>query len=322
MLTSLSFAVSFAERPDVTIVVDGNTLQNNNMQVILNGRTLLPIRDLVKAFGIPNDDEHIKFNEETRIVTINNGDTHIELTIDSDLALINGSTVKLDTYAIIYNDFTYVPARFVGEALNKKIGWDAYDNRVLIRDLSDYEYVKNIFDDSAGVMNNVKKLKASASIEMWQYGNMLTNAKTYVELDANTKQLYVASDGKFGNEVITSEVYVKGYDEYTVNNYGMWEKVQLEEEFYSILDYASEFTDVGIEDETVYDVIFIDDSKTSNEFYVLKNSVPYKGLLEGISTDAQYILDNGGLDKVKDLTFEKIIIIKFYTCSKFKKRNL
>ena len=57
----------------------------------------------------------------------------IVLTIDSDVALVNGKEVKLDVPAKIENNRTLVPIRFVAEALNCEVIWDEETRKVGIK---------------------------------------------------------------------------------------------------------------------------------------------------------------------------------------------
>ena len=93
--------------------------------VIVDGRTLLPARDIVDLLG-----GDVDWDGELRQVTINQGSTHVLLTIDSSTALVNGSPVTLDVPAQIINERTKVPLRFVAENLG--VGVDFQDGTVII----------------------------------------------------------------------------------------------------------------------------------------------------------------------------------------------
>jgi plastocyanin len=58
--------------------------------------------------------------------------TTIELTIDQQVALVSGQVVGLDTAAIIdaKSSSTFVPVRFVGEALGAYVGWEGATQQV------------------------------------------------------------------------------------------------------------------------------------------------------------------------------------------------
>jgi hypothetical protein len=76
----------------------------------------------------------VSWNEEARKVTIEDKGNKIELVIGEDAASYNGATVKLDVPSKIYKGYTYVPARFVSEALGCAVDW--FDGRIAVPSVS------------------------------------------------------------------------------------------------------------------------------------------------------------------------------------------
>lgn len=74
----------------------------------------------------------VTWNEDARLVEIEMGTTEIKLTIDSNIAFVNGAQAYMDVPALIINDRTMIPVRFVGESLSCGIGWDDPSRTVLI----------------------------------------------------------------------------------------------------------------------------------------------------------------------------------------------
>ncbi len=110
------------------VVIDGETVANDVAPIIRNDRAMLPIRLIAEALGAKVDWD----DAETRMVTITKGDLKVILVIDSATAFVNGVAVQLDSPAFIENDRTYVPVRFVAEALNATVDWDEEDQQVTI----------------------------------------------------------------------------------------------------------------------------------------------------------------------------------------------
>ncbi len=108
-------------------LVYGEEKTNDVAPKITKDRTMLPIRFVAENLGAK-----VSWDEETRTVTINDGATEIKLTIDSDVALVNGEEVKLDSEAHIENDRTYIPVRFVAESLKAKVFWNEKTQEVTI----------------------------------------------------------------------------------------------------------------------------------------------------------------------------------------------
>lgn len=108
-------------------MVYGEEKTNDVAPKITKDRTMLPIRFVAENLGAD-----VAWDAETRIVTITDGETTIKITIDSDVALVNGEEVKLDSEAHIENDRTYIPVRFVAESLKAKVFWNEKTQNVTI----------------------------------------------------------------------------------------------------------------------------------------------------------------------------------------------
>jgi hypothetical protein len=107
------------EQP-AAVYVDGKLQIFSDAQpIIVDGRTLVPIRSVAEVLGA-----QVNWEDSTQTVLINKDDKHIELTIGSKSPTVNGSPVNLDAPAVIINGRTMVPLRFVSEALGAKVVWD------------------------------------------------------------------------------------------------------------------------------------------------------------------------------------------------------
>lgn len=103
----------------IRIIIDGVTLSTDQPPVMVNGRTMVPLRAIFEAF-----DADIKWNQKTQTVTASQGDTTVVLKIGSKLATINNKAVTLDVPGKNLKGRTMVPTRFVSEALGRKVGWN------------------------------------------------------------------------------------------------------------------------------------------------------------------------------------------------------
>lgn len=100
--------------------------------VIKNGRTLLPIRALIESLG-----GTITWNGKTRQVGIELNGHSILLTIDKNVALVDGIETPIDpnnpsVTPIIINGRTYLPLRFVAENLGATVDWDSSTKTITI----------------------------------------------------------------------------------------------------------------------------------------------------------------------------------------------
>ena len=102
--------------------------------LIKNGRTLVPIRAIIEAFG-----GKVGWEEHTKTAVLTIDDDCAKLTIDSTVAYFNNKKEKLDVAPVIINDRTMLPVRFIAESFNLGVAWDEKTKTVFI--------VKNLFED-------------------------------------------------------------------------------------------------------------------------------------------------------------------------------
>ena len=107
---------------DPQMTVNGKT-QNiddeGTVPVIVNERTLVPIRAIIEAMG-----GEVGWDGDTRTVTPKYNDNEIRLVIDSTTAYLNGAANELDTTPAIINERTMLPIRFVSESFGFDVEWN------------------------------------------------------------------------------------------------------------------------------------------------------------------------------------------------------
>lgn len=118
--------------------IDGKSTTLDQAPVIVNGRTMVPIRFVSEALGATVD-----WNNATREATIKLLGNTIVLKIDSPTATVNGYTVYLDAPATIVKSTgrTVVPLRFVSDSLGADVTWNATDKSVTVKFSEDW--IKN-----------------------------------------------------------------------------------------------------------------------------------------------------------------------------------
>lgn len=170
MLSSLTGTVLGAEAdtvkeaPDIKIVMDGALTTYKNVPVSINGSNLLPLRELLVKLGVPNDDDHIIYNSEDKSITIIYGQTTILLKIGDNTAYVNGEPLTLNAAPILYKNSTYIPIRFVAEALGKKVVWDGKTRTVLVCDEARFDSIQQLLTKSNEAAAKVKKYKMSMKV--------------------------------------------------------------------------------------------------------------------------------------------------------------
>ncbi|QHI72288.1 copper amine oxidase N-terminal domain-containing protein [Aminipila terrae] len=109
-----------------SIVSDTKEFKFDTPPVIKGSRTLIPVRAITEGLGAK-----VSYDQATKKVTIAKDGTTIELTLGSNVALVNGKQVTLDTSANTMNDRTYVPMRFILETFNLKVSYEK-DGTILV----------------------------------------------------------------------------------------------------------------------------------------------------------------------------------------------
>ncbi|HBL81609.1 MAG TPA: hypothetical protein DD391_03275 [Clostridiales bacterium] len=102
----------------------------NVVPYIENDRTMVPLRFISETFGAD-----VEWIPGTRTIEIVLEDTKITMQLDNRDYQINGETKAMDTAPIIREDRTFVPIRFVSEALEKAVYWNGNTGVVVVAPL-------------------------------------------------------------------------------------------------------------------------------------------------------------------------------------------
>ncbi|WP_434579208.1 stalk domain-containing protein [Thermoanaerobacterium thermosaccharolyticum] len=108
---------------NITIIINGQNVTFDQQPIIKDGTTLVPMRAFFEALGAKVD-----WNQSTQTVTGTRDNTTVQLTIGSKIGKVNGQNHALAVEAQIINGYTYIPLRFVGEALGDEVN---YSNGVI-----------------------------------------------------------------------------------------------------------------------------------------------------------------------------------------------
>ncbi len=83
-----------------------------------NGRTQIPLRNIAETLNF-----EVNWIENERKITISKGQDNIILYADNADININGTTVRMDTAPQIIDGYTYIPLRYIGEALGYEVNY-------------------------------------------------------------------------------------------------------------------------------------------------------------------------------------------------------
>ncbi len=114
-----AFGDTEAEPADIVIELNNNIMDLEAPPYIMEGRTLVPLRYIFEPLGL-----EVMWDQATRTAIGKKEGLLIELPIGHTTAVVNGESVLLEVPAVIINDRTYVPLRFVAETTGALVKWN------------------------------------------------------------------------------------------------------------------------------------------------------------------------------------------------------
>lgn len=111
----------------IRVLVDKNLLSTDQDPVIVNDRTLVPLRAIFEALGAD-----VQWDGATSTVTAQKDGKVVVVKIGDVNAMVNGEPKALDVPATIINSRTLVPIRFVSESLGATVDWNGDKKAVII----------------------------------------------------------------------------------------------------------------------------------------------------------------------------------------------
>lgn len=69
---------------------------------------------------------------ETQEIRLTKGQTEVTMQVGCNLLAVNGDTVQMDTSPKLNGDRTFLPVRYVAEALGYSIDWNQNEQTVII----------------------------------------------------------------------------------------------------------------------------------------------------------------------------------------------
>lgn len=121
----------------ISVVVNGKKLEFDVPPMLIQDRTMVPLRAIFEALGAKVD-----YNDTTKKITATLGPREITLRVNTPAMYVNGSEYLLDVPATVVDGRTLVPVRAVAEAFNCEVIWNEKTSTVTIkREKSIYDVI-------------------------------------------------------------------------------------------------------------------------------------------------------------------------------------
>jgi hypothetical protein len=310
-LVSGFFAVSMAaqavtERPDIQIMIDGKVGAYSDTPIIVNGRTLLPLRELFTNLGVSNDDQHIIWNGKDRSVTAIKDSVTIVLKVGNLDATINGKLTKIDAAPVNYHGRVYIPARSVAQAFDKVVVWDKVTSCVYIRDQAQYDEVKTTLDKALASMDSVKRYKLDYDAKITYSGEdeedpWICTEKSFEQYDKEKDIQYYSCLSDYGDYQLKYESYYNNLIDYTrYDDDPVWEKEILEKEDYAYFVEYNNPRNIINPREAVYAALTMEKDEKNNLIYLKGNVYPLHKFSEDSADSGSSIVSDDFLSIVID----------------------
>lgn len=296
------------EVPTVKIIMDGVITPYNDVPISINQRTLLPLRELLVNLGVPDDAEHIIWNDQDKSVTVYKDTTKLYLQVGNKTAYVNDEPLLLDVAPVVYdkNQRTYIPLRFVSDTLGKKVIWDGSSDSILIRDAVEFYKIKAILDESDLAMAKISKCKIAMDMDANFTVGQLSMDMTYdisVAIDKANKDMQMLMKMNLLGMALEADSYFYDNASY-INNpiSGSWEK-----QVYTAEEYDKVFSEQGdtniLKTNETLCAGLVMSQVAENDVTVLKGDVYLNELFD------KAMAENGGQALSEN---EKIDFSKFY----------
>lgn len=125
---TLFFVCPAGASEEISVYLDDQKIEFDQPPIVLNDRTLVPMRALFEALGAS-----VEWDEESQTATGKVQGIDIEITLGEDFVLVNMVKLILDCQAQKINDRVLVPLRVVSESFGVDVQWDERSNSVIMK---------------------------------------------------------------------------------------------------------------------------------------------------------------------------------------------
>lgn len=121
----LSGAVQAQEPMDVNIIINNKALDRDPPPMKVAGQVMLPLRSVFNALGA-------EVRYENKVITARRGKKEVVMSPNVREALIDGQEVSMNVPPMVFGGSTYVPLKFVANALGDSVAYDSGSNTIRV----------------------------------------------------------------------------------------------------------------------------------------------------------------------------------------------
>ena len=234
-VTAFTTVCSSAET--IGINIEGKTIEPAMSPQIIEGRTMLPVRDIFEYLGA-----EVTWDANTKTVTGKKNNTTVIMQLGSNTVIINGAEQTMDSSPVIVDGRTLAPARYVAQSFGYNVDWDGENKVVYISSDEENETKEEITEatteETTGQVTTEEKTETTTAVqEEWINYFMSRDDKpepvdesefddTLYPMDT-VKEYHNITIKKFEDEILSSNLWGSSvyYDVAFGNNKNVEEKI-------------------------------------------------------------------------------------------------
>ena len=124
LISSIS---AIAESKEIQVKLNNEYIEFDVKPTIIDNRVLVPVRVIFESLGL-----QVEWDKATNTVIGKKENVTIKLPIGNSTATINDTKIQLDVPAVIIDERTLVPIRFLAESIGAEVEWVSENKTVLI----------------------------------------------------------------------------------------------------------------------------------------------------------------------------------------------
>ena len=221
-----------------------------------NGRTMVPVRFIAEAL-----DADVRWDDFTSTVAVHKDFAVITLQIGSRELTRNNRSRMMDTEAVVVADRTFVPVRFIAEAMGLTVDWNEATNTVILTtggavDLESYlvSTGKEVYHFNTIVEYNGKVYSIYAAPEIPNFTGVKGSTKL-TPLPAGIGD-YLASSGEelfvYSFTIYQDKIYYLAAEPGSDITSGVINRCNLDGSQHELLTYANNYSTCMISDGWLY----------------------------------------------------------------------